>query len=309
MTAAVLSSGREIDMEDTQNKDNARQEAPDVQKKAGRRAFAGLKEKYKTFFLGFFMLWGVIIAILITVALAVVTQWDKTSELALKKELRNRADQIISEKVFIPKYVILDKDVFKDNESDREKVIMRVLIAEDVSEMGLRTLLNQVYYSEKARRGFRHFDYPRDIEILAFTSIEHAESEMGQWIARLTNINESGKPEIGLNDRQIANLRATPERKWGLSQDKRKRIWREMIISDDRASREAEIKYPLPGRNGAEDELKESEVESRLVSRYAYEKMLINSFRKGIAGKYDLTLKQLDEISVEGTSKDWPYPR
>jgi len=147
------------------------------------------------------------------------------------------------EKVIIPKYTILDEDVY--DAPIKTQVSLNVLVSGNISEPGLRALLNQLYSSIKARRGFKYHDSPTNIYIYAFTSKERAESGMGQWVAMLQKSYDDVKPTISINERQIAQLGAKPEKRFGLSEEKRKEIWKELVLVEDRARKEAEEQYPL----------------------------------------------------------------
>ena len=72
-----------------------------------------------------------------------------------------------------------------------------------------------------------------------------AESGMGQWVAMLHKSYNDVKPTININERQIAQLDAKPEERFGLSEEKRKEIWKELVLVERRASKEAEERYPL----------------------------------------------------------------
>ena len=147
------------------------------------------------------------------------------------------------ERIVVPQYSVLNEDVY--DAPIKTQVTLKLLVSGDISEPGLRTLLNQLYSSTKARKGFKYHDSPTNIYIYAFTSKERAESGMGQWIAMLQKNYDDVEPTISINERQITQLGAKPEERFGLSEEKRKEIWKEHVLVEDRARKEAEEQYPL----------------------------------------------------------------
>jgi len=187
-------------------------------------------------------------------------------------------------------YTILNEDVY--DAPIKTQVELNILLSGEISETGLKTLLNQLYSSTKARKDFKYHDCPTNIYIYAFTSKERAESGMGQWIAMLQKSPGDAKATISINERQIAQLGSKPEERFGLSEEERKEIWKELVLVEDRAMEEALEEYP-------EQFEKQAEMEMRLIDDY----------KNKLSEKYELTREQLQEISVEGVEKDWPFPR
>ncbi|MBA7667127.1 hypothetical protein ES703_75212 [subsurface metagenome] len=147
------------------------------------------------------------------------------------------------EKPVMPNYKVLDQDIY--DAPVKAQIVLNVLVWGEISETGLRALLNTLYSSAKAKRGFKYHKSPTNIYIYAFTSKERAESGMGQWVAMLALSYGDAKPSISINNRQIAQLGAKPEEKFGLSEVTRKQIWSEIVKAEDRATKEAEERYPF----------------------------------------------------------------
>jgi len=196
----------------------------------------------------------------------------------------------INGKKAILKYTILNEDVY--DAAVKTQVTLSVLVSGEISEAGLKSLLNQLYSSTKARKGFKYHDSPTSIYIYIYTSKERAESGMAQWIAMLQKAHADTKPTININERQLAQLGAEPEERFGLSEEKRKEIWKELILIEDRAMKEAEKQYPKQWE-------KEIEMQRRLIDEN----------KNKLAEKYELAPEQLEKISTEGLEKDWPFPR
>lgn len=199
------------------------------------------------------------------------------------------ATPVREKKPALPEYTILNEDVY--DAPIKTQVEVNVLVSGEISEAGLKTVLSQLHSSTKARKGFKYHDSPTNIYIYAFTSKERAASGMGQWIAMLQEGPGDPKPTISINERQIAQLGAEPEERFGLSEEKRKQIWKELVLMEDRAMEETIQRYP-------QDIKKQAEMENRLIDEY----------KDKLAEEHGLTREQLDEISVEGVEKDWPFP-
>ena len=218
--------------------------------------------------------------------------WVKKSLTITEEEERKKTIEatVEQEKAVIPKHTILNEELY--DVPIKTQVTLNVLVSGEITEPGLRALLNQLYSSIKARKGFKYHDSPTNIYIYAFTSKERAESGMGQWIAMLQKSPGDAKATISINERQITQLGAKPEERFGLSEEKRKGIWKELVLVEDRAMEEALEQYP-------EEFEKQVEMERRLIDDY----------KNKLAEKYELTREQLQEISVEGVEKDWPFPK
>jgi len=147
------------------------------------------------------------------------------------------------ERVVMPNYKVLDQRVFEV--PAKTQVTLIVLVWGKISEPGLRALLNQLYSSTKGMRGFKHHDSPTNIYIEAYTSEERAESDMGLWVAMLAKGYSDAGPRISINEKQIAQLGAKPEERFGLSEQKRQEIWKELVFAEDRVWKEIEEQYPL----------------------------------------------------------------
>lgn len=198
---------------------------------------------------------------------------------------------IVTEKeVAAIEYVILKEDVV--DSPAKTQVALEALVSGEISEPSLRTLLDQLYSSASAKKGFKYHKSPTNIYIYLYTSEERAESGMGQWIAMLQKAPSATDPTISINERQIAQIGAEPEERFGLSEEERKEIWKELVLIEDRAMEEAIERYP-------QDLEKQIEMERRLI----------DEGKNRLAEENGLTQEEIKEISAEGHEKDWPFPR
>lgn len=185
------------------------------------------------------------IALIMLFCYGVVSQnpgQQKNSEVN-KPEQEKSNDKITKKKVVIPQYSVLDEEVY--DAPVKTQVTLNVLVSGNISEPGLRALLNQLYNTAKDKKDFEYHDSPTNIYIYAFTSREKAESGMGQWIAMLDKSYDDKSPAISINELQIAELTAKAEERFGLSEKKRKEIYKEAISAGRRARIEAEKEHPI----------------------------------------------------------------
>jgi hypothetical protein len=140
-------------------------------------------------------------------------------------------------------YRILNEDIYDG--PIKTQIRLEVLAPGNITENGLRRLLNDLYLKNQQRRGFKYHDQPTHIAIYVYSSKERAESGWGQWIGMFLKLGENANPEIKINQQQLSQLGKKPEVKLGLSEEKRKQIWRDIILAERRGEVEAEKRYPL----------------------------------------------------------------
>lgn len=85
--------------------------------------------------------------------------------------------------------------------------------------------------------------------------------------------------------------REAPTLRFGLSEDERKKVYREIIAAEKRSDREATAKYPPA------EFRKVIEMEQELNRKY----------KASIAKEYGLTTDQLSKIGIEGLQKKWSW--
>ena len=96
-------------------------------------------------------------------------------------------------------------------------------------------------------------------------------------------------PSVSIYEKRLAHLSGKSEDRFGLSEQKRKRVFREMGADDHKAMRKARARFPDP------QFLKQFDLASKLEEEY----------REELAAKYSLTRDQLREIMVEGVTMGW----
>jgi hypothetical protein len=202
-------------------------------------------------------------------------------------------------KTSLPSFSVLKDSSYED--AGTAKVIWEILLPSDVTKESLTGLLNDLYSQAQSKK-FKQHNQATVIDIKAYVSRQHAESGMGQWIGWMSKSRGQSQPSLSFDDQQINQLGKKTEEKLGLREDKRKEIWHEAVRAEDRAKREAELKYPEPNPQNRAAYMEAFQKRDKLS------KQLMNQYRDELAKKYCLTRKQFDEIGKEGLQKSWPFP-
>ena len=329
---------------------------------------------------------GCLTVVLVIIGIAVIINLVESENNTSRTHSRKTKDQsqnagdVGNGSVPLPAYVILDEEVY--DAPIKTQVTLRLLVSGHITDDGLRNLLSKLYSEVHNRRGFKYHSNPTHIFIYAYTDKERAESGI-QWIAMLSKVGEGDKPKISVKDSQIKGLLAKPEIKFGLSENQRKQIWKEIIMAEDRASQEAEARYPLEPWSslsvGQElrltketalmPELEPSDameaikrirrlsprttikvlrvakkhrtpwyfvratsesginlgsgwinsialfgqvkvdLKQQLDKQGKLQNTLKEKYEAEVVQKHGITPKQLTQIAIEGTEKDWPFPK
>jgi hypothetical protein len=184
-------------------------------------------------------------------------------------------------------FTVLKEDIFDGPGKTQIKQIL--LVEPDISRADLRALLNSRFKEANRRRGFKYHTHPTVIAIYTYSSREHADSGMGQWIGMIIKVPPDALPEIRIHpsvgralDSQVL---------FGLTETQRKSIFKRIVSAEDQADDEAFRQYPTDVKKAAErmNELTEAN-------------------KKALARGAGLSLSQLKEIAIEGLKKNWPMP-
>lgn len=85
------------------------------------------------------------------------------------------------------------------------------------------------------------------------------------------------------------NLLLRPEEEKALSEVERRQIFKEIVLAEDKGTKEAELRFP-------DDIMNQIDLERELQDKYKEE----------LAKKHKLTMDQLKAIALEGVEKQWP---
>lgn len=150
----------------------------------------------------------------------------------------------------------------------------------------------QRYRSAKSRRGFRHHNPATSVYIYVYGTKEQASAGQGLWIGMVAmGPSDKGEPRVSINEERLAALSRDPEERFGLSEQERKEVFRDVVAAEDRATREAAARVP----------------DSEIMKQIDVQRELMQEYKTDLAQTYSLTEDQLSQITVEGITKGWPY--
>lgn len=193
----------------------------------------------------------------------------------------------------------VDKDVvytmFDESISDApiKTQIEQHIVAQGIpSPEGLTEEIRRRYAEARARRGFRHYNPASNIYIYVYGSEEQAQAGQGLWIGMIAKgPAERGEPEVQISEMRLAALSTQPEERFGLSEEVRQGVFREIAAVEERATKEAMERVP----------------DSRIMEQIELERELGAEHKRALARKYKLSVEQLHEVGLEGVKKGWPW--
>lgn len=179
-------------------------------------------------------------------------------------------------------------------------VIMEIVVSGNITHEGLDVLLRGLFRQIRERKDFKYHDQP-GVQIAAYASVAHAESEAGLWIALLNANGEEAYPELSFSENQLALVAKPPEKRLGLTEKQRMAIFYEIVKAEDQSWKEAMRRYPDLDPNSPL-------LHQRLLDQSNENDRLLEIHKNQLAAKYGLTREQLSEIGREGADKSWPMP-
>lgn len=198
---------------------------------------------------------------------------------------------------------ILGYKIFSQDMLDtpaKTQLAQNILIQDKgLTEQKIRSLLNYLYQKAMLKTGFQYHDSLTNVYIYAFTSPEKAKSGMGQWIGMISKSYGDHRPEISISQTQMQALNEKPNKKWGLSYEKRKAIWTKIIKAEDSAQFLADQKYPIDKPNTTHQDI---------VNNIDLDRALIKKYHVEMAYKNNIDTLIIDSISIEGIKNGWAFP-
>ena len=107
----------------------------------------------------------------------------------------------------------------------------------------LRSFLRYEYGKVRGMTGFKHHSSPTSIYLYIYTSKERAKTG-SQWIAMLDKSHAAKTFSIRINDAELSQLKTGAKIRFGLTEQKRKELYKQYSEAEKRASKEAQKKYP-----------------------------------------------------------------
>ncbi|MEX2528558.1 MAG: hypothetical protein WEA09_13060 [Gemmatimonadota bacterium] len=175
---------------------------------------------------------------------------------------------------------------------------LRTLIEQHIVASGTPTVeeleaeLTRRFQAARDRRGFEHHNPATNIFIYIYGTEEQARAGQGLWLGMLAfTPSDDGQPIVTVSDARSAAASREPEERYGLSEQERREIFREIAAAEDRAMQEAMERVP----------------DSEVMRQIELERELGEQFKAELASRYGLTLDELRAISSEGVLAGWPY--
>lgn len=185
-------------------------------------------------------------------------------------------------------YTVVDEEI---RDVPAMTAIKQYIVASGVpNKAGLKAQLLRRYRTARTRRGFRYHNPATNIYIYIFGTKEQARTRKDFWIGMIAKGYSDKEPTITISDSHLASLSLPPKTRFGLSQQTRKQVYREIWVAVDRSMRESRVRIPNS------QIMKQMELGIELTKKYKAE----------IARKYNLTIDQLGKISLEGGGRGWP---
>jgi hypothetical protein len=172
----------------------------------------------------------------------------------------------------------------------KTQVTQNLLVKRDITDTDLRTLLSRRYEEARQRSGFRYHEHPTVVAIYAYSSREHAESGMGQWVGMLSKTPGDSVPRITIH--ASVGTTSAEEERFGLSEARRRDVYKQIVLAEDRGQADAERKHPTD-----------------LAAQFKLASELSNAYKDALAKELKLAPDELKEIATEGFTKNWPMPR
>lgn len=148
------------------------------------------------------------------------------------------------------------------------------------------------------RRGpFISYPHPTDVFLFLYDTKDKAMNEESAFIAMSSFDPGNKSPAFNIHAPRLTAAKAGPKTINKLTDDSRRRIYFDLVRSQDRAEKEAEKQHPT-GSGSKSSAQKKAEYQAQLWEKYAAELMT----------KHNLNRKQLDDIVWEGITKAWPMP-
>lgn len=188
-------------------------------------------------------------------------------------------------------YTIVDKNIY--DKPIKTQIEQHIVVSGVPTKAELEAEILKRYRAALARRGFRYHNPATNIYIYVYGTVQQARAGQGLWIGMIAKgFSDKEEPRVLINEERLAGLSKAPEERFGLSEQRRKQVFREIAASEDRATRDARARFP----------------DSQIMKQIDFERKLGEKYKAAVAQKYGLTNDQLLKITIEGMKKGWPAP-
>jgi hypothetical protein len=142
----------------------------------------------------------------------------------------------------------IDYEVVREEVYDapiKTQVLQRVRMLSVPTETQLRSLLMSRAEPLKQRTGFRYHAAPTNVGVYVYETAEQANAAQGLWMGMLFWRPEDGPPQLTVNQSILGGAGQPPTDRLGLSEAKRKEIFAEHVLAEDRGQKEVERRRPV----------------------------------------------------------------
>ena len=154
---------------------------------------------------------------------------------------------------------------------------------------------------------YRYNTQPTNVYIYVYSAYDRYTLDKSLRMAALKKHSDDIEPAIEINPLQVPpeEPELETEQKFGLTEEKRKAIWEELVGIEDKVFKTAQKNHvPLPT-----NEYLPSAASARLNKEVDSQGRILSLELQELGRKYGLTRKQLDEIVTEGIEKNWQYSK
>ena len=213
-----------------------------------------------------------------------------------------------------PYYEIIQENITESGSKIKYEAKAVLKPNQNLDKPQMEELLKHIYDSVTTRTPTR----PNVVNIFLFTSKEHMESDMGQWVGRVSKAKNDNTPSLQIqflnHDNENAKAEVSVSREDVIALEKKLKIWKELILAEDQAQELAEKQYPITlkdseGKTAKEIDVLRERARRNMDLNYEYEDKLKEKYRREIMKKFGIDESTLKTISREGLDNNWPFPK
>lgn len=207
--------------------------------------------------------------------------------------------------VSIPQFEIIDEETH--DSPIKAQVVFRAVVTGDVTESGLRALLQKLYDDAMEKSGFQYHARTTHVFAYVYTSEEHAVSGY-QWVAMLEKTAATPGPKVSIDESRLEMYLnpPEPESRFGMTESQRREIFKDIVRTESRARREATARYP--DLSPVDPGYSQDAFMEQLDTQMDEQDRLTEIYKNDLAEEHDLTRAELREITQEGMRMQWPMP-
>jgi len=189
----------------------------------------------------------------------------------------------------------------------KTQVEVHAVVKGAITEAGLRAVLQDLYAQAGNETGFKHHGGKAShVFVYLYSSKAHFDSGWGQWIAMLSRLGAGSKVDAKVRNDLVSQLYAKPKTVFGLSEAKRREIFRALWIAEGLAMKRAERAHPIT--SALSPDYRRANVSEQVMKQAEAVNSATAKAREEVANRFGITLDQLRKITVEGVTKNWPTP-